>query len=186
MVESILSADAAILLWIQDNLRADWLTPIMTTITRLGGLGLIWILISLVLLCIPKTRWAGIAGLAGLTCSLLLNNMILKNLAARTRPYEVIEGLQLIGKRATDFSFPSGHTGSSFAAAVAICRTQKGSRGYRLLLVFAALMGFTRLYIGIHYPTDVICGALTGTVCGLFAAWLVSRCRASIMSGKSI
>lgn len=173
MIETLLALDGNILLWIQDNLRAEWLSPIMITITKLGGLGLIWILLSLVLLCFKKTRWAGVAGLVGLVFSLLLNNWFLKNVFHRIRPYEVIEGLTLLTNKATDFSFPSGHSGSSFAAATAIVCSLKGSRARWLVLVFAFIMAFTRLYIGIHYPTDVICGALTGTLCGLAAARLV-------------
>lgn len=177
MVETLLTLDGNILLWIQDNVRADWLSPIMLTITKLGGLGMIWILLCLVLLCFKKTRWAGLAGLGGLFFSLMLNNVLLKNLFARTRPYEVVEGLTLITKKATDFSFPSGHAGSSFAAAVAIVRTQKQGRLRYLALAFAFLMAFTRLYIGIHYPSDVLAGALTGTLCGLAGAYAVQLVR---------
>ena len=181
MIEALLALDGNILLWIQDNIRAQWLSPIMITITKLGGLGLIWILLSLLLLCFKKTRWAGAAGLLGLVFSLLLNNMFLKNVFQRIRPYEVIEGLTLLTKKATDFSFPSGHSGSSFAAAVAIVCSLKGSRGRWLVLAFAFVMAFTRLYIGIHYPSDVICGALTGTFCGLAAAKLIHLSRTKFL-----
>lgn len=172
-MDTILALDGNLLLWIQENLRADWLTPVMQTITKLGSLGFIWILLSLGLLCFKKTRRAGVAGLMGLVFSLLLNNMLLKNVFARVRPYEVVEGLVLIGKQASDFSFPSGHSGSSFAAAVAIVRSLPKGRAKWLILAFAFLMAFTRLYIGIHYPTDVLCGSLTGTLCGFAAAYLV-------------
>lgn len=173
-MQALLTLDGNILLWIQENLRADWLTPVMQFITHLGGLGRIWIALSLILLCFKKTRWAGLAGIFGLIFSLLVNNMILKNLFARTRPYEVVEGLILLGKQATDFSFPSGHTGSSFAAAVAIFRTIGKGKMRWLLIVFAAVMAFTRLYIGIHYPTDILGGLITGILCGMAGAALVS------------
>lgn len=174
MIEALLALDGNILLWIQENLRADWLTPIMITITKLGGIGKIWILLSLILLCFPKTRWAGVAGLGGLFFSLIVNNAILKNLFERVRPYEVVDGLVLLTNKATDFSFPSGHAGSSFAAAVAICASLKGSRARWLVLAFAVLMAYTRLYIGIHYPSDIIGGILTGTLCGA-ASYLLVR-----------
>lgn len=174
MAETFFAMDGNLLLWIQENLRAEWLTPVMRTVTKLGNLGFIWILLCLVLFCFRKTRRAGAAGLLGLAFSLILNNWFLKNLFARTRPYEVIDGLVLLTKKASDFSFPSGHSGSSFAAAAAIVCSLKGKTRW-LAIAFAALMAFTRLYIGIHYPTDVICGSLTGALCGVFAAYLVRR-----------
>lgn len=179
MMDTLLTLDGQILVWIQEHLRQAWLTPVMTGITKLGGLGLIWIVICLGLICSKKTRWAGVAGLLGIIFSLLLNNLFLKRLVARTRPYEVKEGLKLLTEKATDFSFPSGHAGSSFAAATAICCMQKGSKWRWLVLALAFVMGFTRLYIGIHYPTDVLAGALTGALCGVAACLVVKRCRAA-------
>ncbi|MFR8548507.1 MAG: phosphatase PAP2 family protein [Lachnospiraceae bacterium] len=172
-MEGLVALEGSVLLWIQDCLRADWLSPFVVTYTKLGNLGFIWILLSLTLLCFRKTRRAGVAGLLGLMFSLILNNMILKNLFARTRPYEVIDGLILMTGKASDFSFPSGHAGSSFAAATAIVCSLKGCRWRWIVLAMAVLMAFSRLYIGIHYPSDVICGALTGALCGAAAAWLI-------------
>lgn len=175
-MDAIFSIDSAILLWIQDNLRMDALTPIMKMITKMGSLGMIWILLSLVLLCFRKTRLAGTAGLLGLIFSLLLNNMILKNLFARVRPYEMIPQLELLVAKAKDWSFPSGHAGSSFAAATAICFMLKGQEKTAwkwLILAFAFLMAFTRLYIGIHYPSDILAGMVTGVLCGFVAAKVV-------------
>lgn len=172
-MDVIFSVDSAILLWIQDHLRLEAITPIMKVITKMGSLGMIWIFLSLALLCFKKTRPAGAAALLSLIFSLLLNNMILKNLFARVRPYEMIPQLELLVEKAKDWSFPSGHTGSSFAAATAICFMLKGQEktGWKwLVLAFAFLMAFTRLYIGIHYPSDILGGMATGTLCGWLAA----------------
>lgn len=169
-MQALLTLDGAVLIWIQENLRADWLTPLIQFITHLGGLGKIWIVLSLILLCFKRTRTAGAAGLLGLFCSLIINNVILKNLFSRTRPYEVVDGLLLLGKQASDYSFPSGHTGSSFAVAVAVFRTIGKGKARWLLILFAAIMAFTRLYIGIHYPTDILGGLLTGILCGYAGA----------------
>ncbi len=109
--------DAGILLFLQDVVRNPVLTPIFKGITTLGNGAVLWILISLVLLLFRKTRTVGITSILALLVSLVINNIVLKNLVARVRPYEVIEGLVLIIQKPWDYSFPSGHTGSSFAAA---------------------------------------------------------------------
>ena len=173
-MEALLSLDGNILLWIQEYLRADWLTPVMLVITKLGSIGFIWVVMSFLMLLFKKTRWIGLAGLGAIFFSLCVNNIVLKNLFARTRPYEVVDGLILLTKKASDFSFPSGHAGTSFAAAAAIYCMSK-HRIKILAIILAALIAFSRLYIGIHYPTDVIAGVLTGTMCGLLSVWIVRR-----------
>lgn len=164
MLENLLQLDGNILLWIQENVRNDILTPVMKFITTTGNAGMIWITIALILLLLPKTRKEGLLVGASLLGSLLVNNILLKNIVARVRPYEVIEGLELLVGKATDWSFPSGHTGSSFAAAVMMFLVLPRRYGI-LALIYALLMGFSRLYVGIHYPTDVLTGAITGTLC---------------------
>ena len=101
-----------------------------------------------------------------MTCSLLgsllVNNMILKNLVARTRPYEAVDGLQRLIEAQRDLSFPSGHTGSSFAAAVIIYLTCPKKIGIPAMIL-AVLIALSRLYVGVHYPTDVLAAVVTGT-----------------------
>ncbi|MBE5965174.1 MAG: phosphatase PAP2 family protein [Lachnospiraceae bacterium] len=164
--------DADILLWIQEYLRNGILTPIMKFITHLGDAGLMWIAIALLLLCFKKTRKVGAMCACALVMSLLINNVILKPLIARVRPYEVIDGLVLLVKKAHDFSFPSGHTASSFACAVVIFKQMPKKYGIPAL-VMAFIMGFTRLYIGIHYPTDVLAAIVTGTLCAIIGMKIV-------------
>ena len=113
-----------------------------------------------------------------LLLSLLINNIILKNLVARTRPYEMVEGLVPLIGRPRDYSFPSGHTGSSFASAWVLFR--KLPAGYGIsALVLAGLIGISRLYVGVHYPTDVLFGVLGGIVSGSIAMLMLrDRARA--------
>lgn len=112
--------------------------------------------------------------LLALAFSYLINNLLLKNLIARTRPYEVIAGLHTLIGAQRDYSFPSGHTGSSFAAAVVLfCRLPKRLSSFLLLLAF--LIGFSRLYVGVHYPSDIIVGAISGTLIALVLLW-IERC----------
>ncbi|MCI5919261.1 MAG: phosphatase PAP2 family protein [Roseburia sp.] len=163
MLHTLWQIDAGILLWIQDNVRNDFLTPIMKFITKTGNIGFIWIFLTVAFLCFQKTRKTGTLMACSLGGAFVINNLILKNLVARTRPYEVIDGLHLMVPKAVDLSFPSGHTGSSFATAVVMFIMLPKKYGVPAL-IYAFLMGFSRLYIGIHYPTDVLCGGIIGTL----------------------
>lgn len=146
-------------------------SPIMTFITHLGDSGIIWILLAVVLLIFKKTRKIGLA----VACALLVmevgNNLVLKTLFARPRPFNLEEWQswfvfpELIS-RPSSFSFPSGHTSSAFAAATALIASKK-ARFIVPAYIFAAIMGFTRIYVHVHYCTDVLFGALVGVIYGL-------------------
>ena len=114
--QKVLEFDASILLYVQEIIRNDVLTPIMKFITLLGDGGVFWIVLTVVLLCIPKTRKMGLCSAIALLLSVIICNVILKNAFARIRPYEVIEEIELLVKRADDWSFPSGHTSASTEA----------------------------------------------------------------------
>ena len=164
--QKILSFDASILLNVQEVVRNDILTPIMKFVTMLGDGGVFWIILTVVLLCIPKTRKMGLCSAISLLLSVIVCNLILKNAFARIRPYEVIDGLELIVKRANDFSFPSGHTSASVASAVALflASTKKQKPITVWAIPLAALIGFSRIYVGIHYPTDVFVSAVLALI----------------------
>lgn len=164
----LINLDGDILLWIQENIRNGILTPIMKLITHLGDAGIFWIVLTLVLLIFKKTRKVGIMSAMALICSLLINNIILKNLFARTRPYEVVDGLTRLIEKQSDYSFPSGHTGSSFAAGVVMFKELPKKFGIPLLIL-AILISLSRLYVGVHYPTDVLAGVITGTISALIS-----------------
>lgn len=174
MPEWISNIDAYILLFLQETVRSPFLTPVVEAVTMLGDGAIFWIAVSLILLAIPKTRKAGSAGLLALVLSLLVNNIILKNLVGRIRPFDMIEGLMPLIKRPGDFSFPSGHTGSSFAAAWVLYRRLRGWKGV-LALVLAGLIGLSRLYLGVHYPTDVLFGVVSGIGCGYAADLIIKK-----------
>ena len=168
----MMNIDGGILLFIQEHIRCGFLDAVFPYLTHLGDAGIFWIILTVVLLVFKKTRKAGICSACALIGSLLLNNLFLKPLVDRTRPYELVEGLRLIGKAATDASFPSGHTAASFASATAIFPNVPKKYGIPLVIL-AFLIAFSRLYIGIHYPTDVLAGFLDGILLGVLANWLV-------------
>lgn len=161
--------DAQLLLFIQEHIRNTVCDVFFRGITHLGDAGIFWILLTIALLCFRRTRRAGVYSACALMASLIVNNLILKNLMGRVRPYELVEGLQCIVGPARDASFPSGHTGASFASAVAIYRHLPRKLAV-FFIVLASLIAFSRLYVGIHYPTDVLGGLVTGIGIGLLVS----------------
>lgn len=170
-MEALFQLDGNILLFIQEYIRQDWMTPIWKIITLLGDGGYFWIALSVLLLIPKKTRKAGIAALLAMLINMFFTNIALKNLVARPRPYDVIAGLDTLIKKLSSYSFPSGHTACSFAVAFAYYRCLPQKKWGIAALVLAGLIGFSRLYVGVHYPTDVLGGAAVG----IFAAWIASR-----------
>lgn len=163
----------AILDFIRNNLSTPFGDFLMKYISLLGNAGIIWIIASLVLICFKKTRKAGLSSACALIFSLLLCNLTLKPLIARIRPYELREGIELIISAPKDYSFPSGHSSASFASAVAIFMSNK--KLGMPALVLASVIAFSRLYLYVHFPTDVLCGALLGSLCGVLGFILVKK-----------
>lgn len=170
----LLQLDGNILLWIQENIRKEFLDPAVMFLTSLGNAGWFWIALFVVFLFFPKYRKTGITGFMALAIGFLITNLWLKNSVARIRPYEVVKGLRLIGNAAVDFSFPSGHSTCSMAAAVVLWKECRGIFG-KCALVLAVLICLSRLYIGIHYPTDVLAGMLIGIFSAFAALWVMNR-----------
>ena len=183
--------DDQFLLFLQENVRSDVLTPIMTFITRLGDKGLFWIATAIILCCFKKTRPLGIMAGISLVFSVLINNAILKNLVARPRPYlpETVggKGLILLIEEQHECSCPSGHSGASFAAAVVYL--VKGPKKLGIpSIILAALIAFSRLYVGVHYPTDVIAGIITGTFCAVISImiWKIIESKAPVRVANAL
>ena len=169
MPQCLLQIDGGILLWIQNFLRCAVLDPIMIIYTQMGDAGILWIVLSVVLLCIPRTRKAGFVSLIAMLLGLLCTNVVLKHLVARPRPWLTVEGLRFLVEEHDPNSFPSGHTCAAFAAAGIWWRTLPARWARVTALVMAILMGLSRLYVGVHFPSDVLAGAAVG----LLAAWIV-------------
>ena len=162
-LQSVQNLDGEILLQIQQHLRTDMLTPFMKIVTFLGNGGWFWILCAVVLLAVPKTRKTGYAAVLSLIFGVIVTNLLLKNIVARPRPFAEIEALIPLIAKPTDFSFPSGHTTASFAVALVMLRMLPKKIGIPAV-VLAALVAFSRLYLGVHYPTDVLAGFVVALV----------------------
>ncbi len=139
----------------------------------IGNAGAIWIVLAIVLLFFRKTRRAGAAMLVAMLIGLLIGNVWLKEWIMRPRPFVTHSELTALLDPGDQWSFPSGHTLSSFAAATALYFFHRKSGALAYLL--AALIAFSRLYACVHYPTDVLAGLLLGILCGLIGAWLTDR-----------
>ena len=165
MLHNLFFMEQHFLLWLQDSVRNPMLTKIFVFITSLGNGGAFWILLSLGLMIPKKTRKAGFLSLLSLSCCAIVTNVCLKNLVARTRPYDVNTGVQLLVSRLHDYSFPSGHTAAALASVTALYMAGE-KKLWKPVLVLACLIGISRLYLYVHYPTDIIGGVIFGSLSG--------------------
>ena len=153
------------LLFLQESVRNPILDRVMQFVTSLGDAGFLAIIVCIVLLCIRKYRRAGAAASLSLILDFIVVNLVLKNLVARTRPYDMLEELLLITKRPSDLSFPSGHAGACFAVASVLFLCLPRRFGIPAMVV-AVLISFSRLYVGVHYPSDVLVGIVIVCITG--------------------
>lgn len=158
----------------------DWSQPVMQFISLLGKGGIFLILLSLVLVLYRPTRRFGTAMCLGLAIGAIAVNLWLKVVIARPRPYadpnSIFYPIWLAhgSHMESDFSFPSGHTNAAFAAMVPVFILGNKKWSW-LALVFGVLMGISRVHLMVHYPSDVLCGAITGTIAGLIGTLIATR-----------
>ena len=172
-----LAFDFPILDWIQANLKCGFLDFIMPIITLFGDAGIFWILCSLILICVRKYRRTGMSMLLALIFGVVICNILMKPLIGRIRPYDLKEQMgitiPLLTERMHDFSFPSGHTIASFEASVALLL---GSKKLGIpAVILAILIAMSRLYLYVHYPTDVIFSLFLGIAFAFLATALVKK-----------
>lgn len=185
-LEAVTTWDASVITAIYENVHSAFLTMFFRIVTLLGEGGIFWIAVAVILLFFKKTRRSGICIGASLLIGVIVGNGIIKNVVARPRPYDAIAGIESVVSHLSDYSFPSGHSLCCFEAATALAmnRTKWAITAY----VGAVLVAVSRLFLFVHYPTDVICGALLGVLFGvlgsLAAGAIYDRVCANIAASK--
>lgn len=177
-----MSVDWSILQWIQENLRCGFMDFLMPKITALGDAGILWIILCVVLLCTKKYRVGGIYMAISLVIGLLTGNLLLKNLFGRERPCWLDPSVELLIKYPHDYSFPSGHTLHSFIGAVSLWKTNR-KMGYAAMPL-AVLIAFSRLYLYVHFPTDILGGIVWGTLIVLLVYHFGEKIRIKLQEKK--
>ena len=172
------SFDLPILDWIAANLWCPVLDVAMPIITLLGDAGIFWIAIAVLFMITKKYRKTGIGMMLALMMGLVVCNIWMKPTIARIRPYDFqmeyfMKEIPLLAGAMHDFSFPSGHTIASFEAAVVIALNHKKMGTAALIL--AVLIAFSRLYLYVHYPTDVIFSVFLGTAFAFLGNYLAGK-----------
>ena len=146
----------------------------MVAITKLGDAGIVWIILTVILLLIPKTRKSGVYMAVALIADLIICNVILKPIVARIRPYSINQTVHLLVTPLKDYSFPSGHTAASFASVSALYFAGRKRMAAGTLIV-SVLIAFSRMYLYVHYPTDVLGGLIIGLLCGWIADMIIQK-----------
>lgn len=147
------------------SIRTPFGDVVMPVITALGNSGIFWILLACVLLAVPKTRKAGILVAAALCWDVVLCDGVIKNLVARARPCDINTSIQLLINTPHGYSFPSGHSAASFASVTALYFSKERKLWIPALLL-AVIIAFSRLYLYVHYPTDILGGIVVGIIAG--------------------
>lgn len=162
---------------IQDAIGCSFLDTFFSLITKLGDGGIFWIILAVVLLFLKRTRKAGVAMAVALILGLCVTNLGIKPLVARIRPYIVDPSIVLIIPPESEFSFPSGHTSTSFECAFVLFHYHK--KWGIAAIVLAAVIAFSRLYLMVHYPTDILAGIVIGALIAAAACvignWIVKK-----------
>lgn len=167
-METILQIDFTILNWIQEHLRCDFLDMLCSAFGTIGRAGMLWIAVCVVMLFFKKTRAAGVIALAAMGVGYVLGDLAVKPLVQRPRPFvtdsdmNLFRNLELFVKKPDGFSFPSGHSCAA-AAFETVMLVKARPIGWIALLPVLTML-FSRMYTYVHFPSDVLCGAVLGVL----------------------
>lgn len=176
--------EIGILDFIRETFSCKFLDYFFVSITRLSDKGIFWIILAIVLLCFKKTRKTGICLGAVLLIGEISGNQILKKIFERPRPYTVNPNIELVIDKLSSFSFPSGHSRCAVECAVVIFANNK--KWGIAAIVLAVLTCLSRMYLYVHYPTDVLAGAALGIIDGLLAIFIIKKVGEYFAKRKSV
>ena len=182
--EWIQNMDLSVVRFVREYVSCDFLDFLVPKITLFGEDGIFWIIVSLCLLAFGKTRKVGFAMGLSLIFGLVVGNLTMKPLIGRIRPYE-IDGVAILVEKLSDGSFPSGHTMCCFEGAVSLLLFGCKKWG-RPALVLAFLVALSRIYLYVHFPTDVIVGALLGWLFAFVSCKIVTKIYEKVKKTKSL
>lgn len=169
MLETIQMIDENILIFVKDYLRVEILNPIVKIFTSLGNVGMLWIAITIIMILYKPTRKIGIQTILALLFSVIITNLTLKLIVARPRPYVTMTEFVPLLKSSDPNSFPSGHTSTAFAAGMVWAKLFSKKWIKAIAVTQAICMGLSRIYVGVHYPSDVLTGVVVGTCCAVLS-----------------
>lgn len=181
-MEAIQNFDFTLLNGIQDIMRCGFLDAIMPVLTHLGH-GVIWGILGIILLFIKKYRFNGISIIAALAVTVIISEFVIKPIFLRERPFLLNPEFVLLIPEPSGTSFPSSHTSTSFASALQFFAINK--KAGIAAMIFAAVIAFTRLYLYVHFPTDILGGIVLGTLMGFTVMFVCKRIQRIITERKA-
>ena len=162
MLQTIFSIDKSIMLFMQENLRGAIINPIMIFFSTIGNSGAVWLILGAFLIFSKRNKKAGLYVILSVALCYVFNDLIIKPIVARPRPFLEIEALTVLVSKPGSYSFPSGHACAGFAASYVLTKFygKKGAAFYAL----AVAISISRPFVGVHYPSDILVGAIVGTI----------------------
>ncbi len=158
---------------INEIFQCKFLDAFFPIITKFGDGGIFWIALAVIFICFKKTRKIGFCMGVSLLIGFIVGNLFLKNVVGRIRPYDLNTEFSLLINKLNDYSFPSGHTLASFEGATSVFLFNK--RWGTPALILATLIAISRLYLYVHYPTDVLASVVLGIAISVFAKFIVDK-----------
>ena len=175
MIDFITNIDFCILYWIQDNLRNSVMDFLMPLFSNMQEGGLVWIAIAIVLIFFKRTRYCGFAILLAMGIDTLITEYGIKNIVCRVRPCNLVNDVDILVEKPNSYSFPSNHSASAFAAATAVLLTVKKKAWSIPAFIFSGIIAFSRLYVFVHFPSDVLVGIVVGCAISALVCYLMKK-----------